>query len=92
MIPDGLGLVGLRRTVERLHLLLRPGMHGWDPRLPEMHGILLAAGPGIAAGVGLPAIRAVDVYPLIAHLLELKPHPDVAGDLTTLAPALTLTE
>ena len=92
VIPDGLGLVGLRRTVERLHLLLRPGMHGWDPRLPEMHGILLAAGPGIAAGVGLPAIRAVDVYPLIAHLLELKPHPDVAGDLTTLAPALTLTE
>ncbi|MCE2543091.1 MAG: alkaline phosphatase family protein [Acidobacteria bacterium] len=89
VIPDGLGLVGFRRTVERVRLLLRPGMHGWDPRLPEMHGILLAAGPGIAAGVGLPAIRAVDVYPLIAHLLDLTPHPGVAGDLSALAPALT---
>ena len=54
-----------------------------------MHGILLAAGPGIAAGEALPAVRAIDVYPLIAHLLELEPHPDVAGDLAALAPALT---
>ena len=89
VIPDGLGLVGFRRAVERARRLLRPGMHGWDPRLPEMHGIFLAMGPGIAAGVGLPAVRAVDVYPLIAHLLGLTPHPDVAGDLATLAPALT---
>ena len=89
VIPDGLGLVGFRRAVERVRRLLRPGMHGWDPRLPEMHGIFLAMGPGIAAGVGLPAVRAVDVYPLIAHLLGLTPHPDVAGDLATLAPALT---
>ena len=89
VIPDGLGLVGFRRAVERGRRLLRPGMHGWDPRLPEMHGIFLAMGPGIAAGVGLPAVRAVDVYPLIAHLLGLTPHPDVAGDLATLAPALT---
>ena len=88
VIPDGLGFVGFRRAVERVRLSLRAGMHGWDPRRPEMHGILLAAGPGIAAGVGLPAVRAVDVYPLIAHLLELTPHPAVAGDLTALAPAL----
>ena len=89
VLPEGLGFVGRRRAVERVRLLLRPGMHGWDPRLPEMHGILLAAGPGIAAGASLPAVRAVDVYPLIAHLLDLAPHPDVAGGLAALAPALT---
>ena len=89
VIPEGLGFVGRRRAVERVRMLLRPGMHGWDPHLPEMHGILLAAGPGIAAGVALPAVRAIDVYPLIAHLLDLTPHPDVAGDLSALAPALT---
>ena len=89
VLPEGLGFVGRRRAVERVRLLLRPGMHGWDPRLPEMHGILLAAGPGIAAGATLPAVRAVDVYPLIAHLLDLAPHPDVAGGLAALAPALT---
>lgn len=89
VIPDGLGFVGLRRAVERVRLLLRPGMHGWDPHLPEMHGILLAAGPGIAAGATLPAVSAVDVYPLLAHLLGLAPHSEVAGDLDALAPALT---
>ena len=89
VIPEGLGFVGTGSVVERVRLLLRPGMHGWDPRLPEMHGILLAAGPGIAAGTTLPAVRAVDVYPLIARLLDLTPHPDVAGDLAVLAPALT---
>ena len=89
VLPEGLGFVGFRRMVDRVRLLLVRGMHGWDPHLPEMHGILLAAGPGIAAGATLPAVRAVDVYPLIARLLDLTPHPDVAGDLTALAPALT---
>ena len=35
------------------------GTHGWDPTLPEMHGIFLAAGPGIAAGVTLPTVDGV---------------------------------
>ena len=65
-----------------------PGMHGWDPTLPEMHGIFLASGPGIAAGVTLPAVDAVDVYPLLTHLLGLTPNPEVAGDLEAFAPAL----
>ena len=64
------------------------GMHGWDPTLPAMHGIFLATGPGIAAGVTLPAVDAVDVYPLVAHLLGLKPNPEVAGDLAAFEPAL----
>ncbi len=92
VIPDGLGLVGFRRFVERVRLLLRPGMHGWDPRLPAMHGIFLAAGPGIRAGVTLPPVEAVDVYPLVSHLLGLTPHPAVAGDLASFAAALTAAE
>ena len=92
VIPDGRGLVGFRRVVERVRLLLRPGMHGWDPQLPEMHGIFLAAGPGIAAGVALPPVEAVDVYPLVAHLLGLTPHPGVAGDLAPFAAALAEAE
>ncbi len=64
------------------------GTHGWDPTLPEMHGIFLAAGPGIAAGVTLPTVDAVDVYPLVAHLLGLTPNPEIAGNLAAFAPAL----
>ena len=83
VMPTGLGMVQLAPDN-------RPpaGMHGWDPTLPEMHGIFLAAGPGIAAGAALPTINAVDVYPLLAHLLGLTPPPDVAGDLAAFAPAL----
>ena len=83
VMPTGLGMVQLAPDN-------RPpaGMHGWDPTLPEMHGIFLAAGPGIAAGVTLPAVEAVDVYPLVAHLLGLTPPPDIAGDLAAFAPAL----
>ncbi len=92
VIPEGLGLVGFRRVVERVRLLLRPGMHGWDPQLPEMHGIFLAAGPGIAPGVTLPPVKAVDVYPLVSRLLGLTPHPAVAGDLAPFAAALTEAE
>ena len=64
VVPAGLGMVLLDADYSP-----PSGMHGWDPTLPEMHGIFLAAGPGIAAGVTLPAVDAVDVYPLMAHLL-----------------------
>ena len=83
VMPTGMGMVQLSPDD-------RPpaGMHGWDPTLPEMHGIFLAAGPGIAAGVGLPAVDAVDVYPLVAHLLGLTPNPEIAGSLAPFATAL----
>lgn len=83
VVPTGLGMVLLDADYSP-----PSGMHGWDPTLPEMHGIFLAAGPGIAAGVTLPAVDAVDVYPLMAHLLGLTPNPDVAGSLAAFAPAL----
>lgn len=88
VLPEGLGLVRQRRAAARAGLLLRPGMHGWDPRLPAMHGIFLAAGPGLAAGVRLPPVAAVDVHPLVTHLLGLTPPPGIAGDLAPFAPAL----
>ncbi len=83
VMPTGLGMV--QRAPDD-----RPpaGMHGWDPTLPEMHGIFLAAGPGITAGTVLPAVNAVDVYPLLAHLLGLTPAPDIAGNLAAFAPVL----
>ena len=83
VVPTGLGLVQLG-----LDGSPPAGMHGWDPTLPEMHGIFLAAGPGIAAGVRLAAVEAVDVYPLVTHMLGLAPPPDLAGDLAAFAPAL----
>jgi predicted AlkP superfamily pyrophosphatase or phosphodiesterase len=51
------------------------GDHGQDPIHPDMHGILYAAGPGLARGVRLGAVEQVDVYALMCHLLGLTPAP-----------------
>ncbi|MXZ71057.1 MAG: alkaline phosphatase family protein [Acidobacteria bacterium] len=83
VIPDGAGMVQLPGGRAP-----PAGMHGWDPRLPSMHGIFFAVGPGIAEGVVLPPVEAVDVYPLIAHLLGLTPADGVAGSLEPFRPAL----
>ena len=83
VLPEGTGMVLLGDDYAP-----PAGMHGWDPTLPEMHGIFLAAGPGIQSGITLPPVEAVGVYPLVAHLLGLTPSPGIAGDLAQFGPAL----
>ena len=65
-----------------------PGMHGWDPRDPDMHGIFLATGPEIAPGRRVGPVESVHIYPFLARLLHLTPRPDTDGDLSVLAPLL----
>ncbi len=49
------------------------GGHGYDPRqMPSMKAIFYAAGPDIRAGVTVPSFDNVDLYPVIAKILELK--------------------
>ena len=64
------------------------GMHGWDPRHPDMHGIFLASGPDIGPGRRIGPVESVDLYPFLARLLRLAPNPDVDGDPAALAPVL----
>jgi predicted AlkP superfamily pyrophosphatase or phosphodiesterase len=60
---------------ERWLQRLRPstGIHGYDPALPDMAGILLAMGRGVPAGRRLPAVQAIDVAPTVAALLGIEP-------------------
>jgi predicted AlkP superfamily pyrophosphatase or phosphodiesterase len=57
----------------------RWGMHGWDPALPSMHALFVAAGPGIRAGLTVPRVENIDVYPFMAELLGLRPAPGIDG-------------
>lgn len=57
----------------------RWGNHGWDPSLPSMHAIFLIAGPTIPAGVTIPAVDNIDVYPLMTELLGLRPARPIDG-------------
>ena len=65
-----------------------PGMHGWDPRHPDMHGIFLATGPEIVSERRVGPVESVHIYPFLARLLHLVPNPDIDGEASVLAPLL----
>lgn len=52
-----------------------------------MRAIFLAKGPAFRSHVRLPAFDNVDVYPLLARLVGVRPEPN-EGRLADLAPAL----
>jgi predicted AlkP superfamily pyrophosphatase or phosphodiesterase len=52
------------------------GTHGFDPYSPEMAAVFVASGPAFKPGVKLPIFDNVDVYPLLARLVGVKPQPN----------------
>ncbi|MDH4254508.1 MAG: ectonucleotide pyrophosphatase/phosphodiesterase [Gammaproteobacteria bacterium] len=67
---------------------LSAGDHGWAPEFAEMHGIFLATGPRLPQALRIPAIDAVDVYPLMMTILELEADGPGDGDPGRLLPLL----
>ncbi|TWI00968.1 putative AlkP superfamily pyrophosphatase or phosphodiesterase [Luteimonas cucumeris] len=63
------------------------GSHGFDPALPSMRALFIAHGPAFHSGVVLPPFDNVDVYPLLAQLLGIRPAAN-DGDPGRLLPAL----
>lgn len=63
------------------------GSHGFDPAAPQMRAIFIAQGPSFRRGAALPGFDNVDVYPLLAQLLDVPPAAN-DGDPQTLLPAL----
>jgi len=49
------------------------GMHGYDPDNRDMHGIFYAAGPSFKKGFVQPTFENVNIYELLAKLLEIRP-------------------
>jgi len=53
--------------------------HGYDPAIPEMHGVFYAWGAGVAAGKEIPQLNIIDVHPTVMSLLGLQPGQPVDG-------------
>jgi len=53
------------------------GTHGFDPIHPDMHAFFLAYGPSFKSGTTVPAFENIQLYNLMAKVLELEP---VAND------------
>jgi len=65
-----LGRIGPRFTPAGLFV---KASHGYPPGVPGMVGILYAWGDGIARGVELPYVHAVDLHPTVTALLGIEP-------------------
>lgn len=63
------------------------GMHGWDPAWHKMQGIFIASGPSFEPGERLPTVRSVDLYSLMAALMNVTP-AETDGSLAAFAPLL----
>lgn len=77
----------LPRMVEARRAGGTRGSHGYDPALPSMRAVFIAAGPAFRRGAVLDPVDNVDVYPLLMRLLGLPPG-DHDGDPAALLPAL----
>ena len=51
----------------------RGGAHGYDPRLKSMHGLFVAAGPGVRRGVVAPEFENIHIYEFLCGILGVKP-------------------
>ncbi|WP_303749451.1 alkaline phosphatase family protein [Stenotrophomonas pigmentata] len=49
------------------------GEHGYDNALPDMYSPFIGYGPAFAPGVSIAPIDNVDIYPLLARLLNITP-------------------
>jgi predicted AlkP superfamily pyrophosphatase or phosphodiesterase len=63
------------------------GAHGFDHEAPDMAALFIANGPAFRPGARLPSFDNVDIYPLLARLVGVTPHPN-DGDPAPLSAAL----
>jgi predicted AlkP superfamily pyrophosphatase or phosphodiesterase len=49
------------------------GEHGYDNADPNMRALFVAHGPAFKRGLVVPEFDNVDVYPLLAHILRIRP-------------------
>ncbi|MES2964755.1 MAG: ectonucleotide pyrophosphatase/phosphodiesterase [Bdellovibrionota bacterium] len=64
------------------------GNHGWDPKEQAMHGVFFAEGPAFKARTLLPTFDSVNVVPLLAEILGVKPARNLDGKLSVTKEAL----
>lgn len=65
--------------------------HGYDPAIPQMHGIFYAWGAGVAPGREIKGLDMIDIHPTVMALLGLQPGRPVDGKTLTLSAGGTST-
>jgi len=64
------------------------GVHGYDPKHKDMHGIFYANGPAFKEGYVAPPLKNIDIYPLMCEILDLEIPNDIDGSLNQIKSVL----
>ncbi|MFB9052305.1 ectonucleotide pyrophosphatase/phosphodiesterase [Formosa undariae] len=64
------------------------GVHGYDTKYKDMHGIFYANGPAFKTDYTMPSFKNIDIYPLMCELLGLKIPASIDGNLDVIKEAL----
>ena len=75
-IPDEGWYVLTRNYFQNNGLGSYVAAHGYDPLISSMQTIFLAAGPQFKQALTVPKFQNINLYELMAHILELQPAPN----------------
>jgi len=64
------------------------GVHGYDPKYKDMHGIFYANGPAFKKGYVAPSVKNIHIYPLMCRILGLDIPDTIDGKLNELESVL----
>ncbi len=71
----------LKDNLEGSYYFYSKAAHGYDNDLQSMQAIFFAQGPAFKKNYTITSINNIDIYPLIAKILNIKPHPGIDGKL-----------
>lgn len=86
-IPDDGWTTTTRSLLRNSNSNLARGDHGHDPQHLTMHGIFYATGPALRKGLVVDRFESIDVYNLLALLLDIEASPN-DGNPGTIEPFL----
>ena len=75
-------IINTQAFMDRPNRHVSAGEHGYDNADPNMAALFVAHGPAFKRGIVVPEFDNVDVYPLLTHVLGIKPAPN-DGDYKT---------
>jgi predicted AlkP superfamily pyrophosphatase or phosphodiesterase len=75
-LADDGWLIDSQEYLDRPNRHISKGEHGYDNDDPNMHALFVAHGPAFRRGVTVPEFDNVDLYPLLARLLGIRPQPN----------------
>ena len=71
----------LRDNLEGSYYFYSKAAHGYDNDLQSMQAIFFAQGPAFKKDYTISSINNIDIYPLIAHILNIKSYHEIDGKL-----------